>query len=193
MDIWLISRCVSTGVYRSHIETSRDIAKPLMQFLKPVVLPLPGFLVCAHLAKSDDHFEERGRPHKLRNSPQARGLQENGVELESIRWVPYWHYSRKGMVALLACVSFNYPTTPASANTNHLTYIDHSHPLFRRLLSSLCISLRVVAPFGTWQSVPNHTHLPRACCALITTGTSSMVLSRCLLRATKPSQLLYCR
>jgi hypothetical protein len=63
----------------------------------------------------------------------------------------------------------------------------------RRLLSSLCISLRVVVPFGTLQRVPNHTHLPRACRALITTGRSGMVLSRCVLRATKSSLLLYCR
>ena len=86
-----------------------------------------------NLPNSNYPLENRGRSHKLRNSPQAQGLRGNGVKLRYIRWPPYWDYARRGIGSSLAWASFNYPTTLASANAKLVTYINHSqHPSERR-------------------------------------------------------------
>ena len=92
----------------------------------------PPFSVHTNLPKFNYPLENRGRSHKLRNSPQAQGLRGNGVKLRYIRWPPYWDYARRGIGSSLAWASFNYPTTLASANAKLVTYINHSHHPFER-------------------------------------------------------------
>lgn len=102
-------------------------------------------------------FRDSPSSQGFQTSTQAQKFSSSARLARQWRRASYWHYDEIGIGTLLAYLNSNYPTTPASTNINHLTFLNHSHFTLRVLLLPPCSISKSFAAFDVSDVLFSHT------------------------------------
>jgi hypothetical protein len=99
-------------------------------------------------------FRDSPSSQGFQTSTQAQKFSSSARLARQWRRASYWHYDEIGIGTLLAYLNSNYPTTPASTNINHLTFLNHSHFTLQVLLPPPCTIFKSFAAFDVSNVLP---------------------------------------